>query len=115
MLKTLRMFDRRLVPLLGLLLTLVFALPAFEAHACAVELSAPVASASLDVADDAAPECPDCGPACANGCCHAAHAAIANDAPVTKAAGPVRAVETWADAAEAPLSRPAGPERPPRT
>lgn len=114
MLKALRTADRRLVPLLGLLLTLVFALPGFEVHACTVEPSAPVAAGAVAAVGDPASECQDCGPACANGCCHAAHAAIAHETPVLKAAQPVRDAERWVDAAQPPLIQPSGPDRPPR-
>jgi hypothetical protein len=114
MLKALRTLDRRLVPLLGLVLTLVFALPAFETHACTVEPSAPAATGAITAAGDSASQCQDCGPACANGCCHAAHPAIAPDAPVAKTIRPTHDAEPWIDAAQAPLIQPSGPDRPPR-
>lgn len=96
-----------------LLLTLIFAAPAFESHACADE--AP--SAAVQVVDGSTPAddaCPDCGPACANGCCHAAHCAIAPDVSVMRAVIVFDAPPAWSHVAGRPLDRPAGPERPPR-
>jgi hypothetical protein len=77
MLKTMRDMIRRLGFVGGLLLTLAFAVPAFEAHACADELSPLAAEAVMDAPADPDQPCPDCGPGCANGCCHAPHSATA--------------------------------------
>ena len=95
-----------------LMLTLVFAAPAFESHACAEEVPA-----AVQIVDNAAPAddgCPDCGPACANGCCHAAHCAIAPDVSILRAPVVFEAPPAWSHVAGRPLDRPAGPDRPPR-
>ena len=98
----------------GLLLTLAFALPAFESHACAAELSPPSVEASIDTPAEPNVQCPGCGPACANGCCHAPHVATAPDisGPPQPLASVAPAV--WADVVGQPLDAPGGPERPPR-
>ena len=98
----------------GVLLALVFALPAFESHACAAELSSSAAVA-FDVAgagDDQ--QCPDCGPACAGGCCHAPHAATAPDVAAAVATPKFSAPAAWTHRAGRTLDAPGGPDRPPR-
>ena len=77
MVKPLREMVRRFGFVSTLLLTLVFAMPAFETHACATESPASAQVAEVASGDDV--QCPDCGPACANGCCHAPHSAVSND------------------------------------
>lgn len=92
-------------------MALAFALPAFEAHACQDADAGDVAAASATSGDDG---CPDCGTACANGCCHAPHPAIAPEpaqiAPALETHDRVARPEKGAP----PDLRPSGPERPPR-
>jgi hypothetical protein len=98
----------------GVLLTLAFAMPAMASHACASELSPPSSESTVGAATDGDAQCPDCGPACANGCCHAPHAATPADAG-TQPRGSVFATPViWADVTGRLLYAPAGPERPPR-
>lgn len=112
MLKVARDMIRRMGFVGGLLLTLAFALPAFESHACAQEPSRPGVTAAAPAGQDAA--CPDCGPACANGCCHASHAATAPDSLVASGTAVFAAPTGWAHMTGRPLDSPGGPERPPR-
>ena len=115
MTRALRTIFGRLGVVGSLLLTLVFSLPAFEAHACADELSPPSASASIDAGADAGEQCPDCGPACASGCCHAPHTAVVPD--LAPPAGTLRFLSpvAWMNAFPPAARRPDGPDRPPRT
>ncbi|RZJ01194.1 MAG: hypothetical protein EON90_04500 [Brevundimonas sp.] len=114
MLKPLRDMIRRIGFVGGVLLTLAFAMPALASHACASELSPPVAETTASVAADGETQCPDCGPACANGCCHAPHAATPAAVGV-EPRGPVFAAPgAWVHVTGRPLDAPAGPERPPR-
>ncbi|MFC5342282.1 efflux RND transporter permease subunit [Brevundimonas staleyi] len=80
---------RQLMSRMGLtgavVLALAFATPAFASHACATEACAPAGRTSIDAPAEAGEACPDCGPACANGCCHAQHAATAPDLSVPAA------------------------------
>lgn len=109
----LRKIHRHLGYVLGLCVMLAVTSPALEAHACIPE---PVSAfTALDNSVDEAPACPDCGPACASGCCHLAHAAIPAEAPPATAALPVAAPSAWVSAASAPLILPSGPDRPPRS
>lgn len=105
--------------LLVLAVILTAAAPAFEAHACTDPscglgpVTAETSVISSDGGSDQAP-CSDCGPACANGCCHAAHVAIPVEPPVV---APVIAFATpasWRNAAPLPPTAPSGPHRPPR-
>lgn len=114
MLKSLRDMIRRIGFVGGVLLTLVFAAPALASPACASELSPPVMETTAKAATDIESQCPDCGPACANGCCHAPHVATpAGDGVEPK--GPVFAAPVaWTHVTGRPLDAPAGPERPPR-
>ena len=114
MLKALRQMVGRMGLVSGLLLTLVFALPAFESHACADEPSPPVAEAVADTPADRDLQCPDCGPACANGCCHAPHVATAPDVAMIGGTAVFAAPAVWANALGRPLGATQGPERPPR-
>jgi len=113
MLKTLREMIRRTGFVGGLLLTLAFALPTFESHACAGE---PIAAVWVEAGapGDADRQCPDCGPACANGCCHAPHAATSPDSLVSPKAPVFAASVVWSHVTGRPLDSPAGPDRPPR-
>ena len=106
---------RRLGLACTLLLALAFAVPSFASHVCAEsEACAPNAQVVVDAVSDADPACEDCGPACANGCCHAPHPATAPDVAAipahligVKPSGPALATAP-------PSLRPSGPERPPR-
>lgn len=113
MLRTLREIVSRLGLVSTLLLTLVFALPAFESHACATE--APSSAQVVDAAGGDAIQCPDCGPACANGCCHAPHSTMSNDLATPRFIAIFGQPHAWSDSVASPLGRPDGPERPPRT
>lgn len=114
MLRAARILIRRLGYVSVVLLTLVFAAPAFESHACADEspLSASQVAEASGGADDV--QCPDCGPACANGCCHLTHSAIAPDVATPRAVSVFVRPAAWVHVAGGPLDRPAGPDRPPQ-
>lgn len=105
---------RRLGFIGGILLTLVFAMPAFESHACAAE--PPFSSAVVEAGSSGEqnPACPDCGPACANGCCHAPHAIATVDRIEPRAPSVRVRPSTDLETVGLPFERPAGPERPPR-
>lgn len=115
---TMLRFLRKMIARLGLagavVLALAVAAPAFAAHACINESCAPSGQTSVQAPADADDACPDCGPACANGCCHAPHVST----PVTMApplcAPHVARSQIWLDQTALPLIRPAGPDRPPR-
>lgn len=96
-----------------LLLTLVFAMPAFESHACADEAPSSVIAVVADAGGDDA-QCPDCGPACANGCCHAPHSAVPAEDHVYRAPAAFGHPQAWSSVAGRPLDRPNGPDRPPQ-
>jgi len=112
MLKALRENVRRLGFVSTLLLTLVFAMPAFESHACATEAQTRVQV--VETAGGADIRCPDCGPACANGCCHAPHSAVSGDMATPRFIAVFGQPRAWSDSFAPPLGRPDGPERPPR-
>ncbi|WGM30672.1 hypothetical protein [Brevundimonas sp. NIBR11] len=115
MLRLLRKMIARMSLAGALLLSLAFAAPAFAVEICIDTDCAASTRTAFEVAPDNGAPCPDCGPACANGCCHAQHAATAPDvfAPSpTRLA--TRTAELWMHEAAPPLARPAGPERPPR-
>ena len=98
-----------------LLLALAFAAPSFASHVCAEsEACAPNAQVVVDAVSDADPACEDCGPACANGCCHAPHPATAPT--LAEVAAPTLGVKPIGPglATAPPSLRPTGPERPPR-
>ncbi|MES2860922.1 MAG: hypothetical protein V4701_05585 [Pseudomonadota bacterium] len=106
---------RRLGLACALLLALAFATPAFATHVCAEsETCAPSAPAMADASSDNDPACPDCGPACANGCCHAPHAATAPEPIGAPTPGVVARTQAWRHAMAPPPVAPAGPDRPPR-
>ena len=106
---------RRLGLVCTLLLALTFAAPAFASHVCAEsEACAPNAQVVVDSVSNADPACEDCGPACANGCCHAPHPATAPTlADVTAPTLGVKPIGPGLATAP-PSLRPTGPERPPR-
>ncbi|WP_143275686.1 hypothetical protein [Brevundimonas sp. SH203] len=113
MLKPLREIVGRFGFVGTLLLALAFTVPAFESHACVAE-----ASSRVEVVDatsgGADVQCPDCGPACANGCCHAPHSAMSNDMSAPRFVAVFGHPSVWSDTVASPLGRPDGPERPPR-
>ena len=113
MLKPLREMVLRFGFVSTLLLTLVFATPAFESHACATE--APTSAQIVEATPGDDVQCPDCGPACANSCCHAPHAAVSNDLATPRFIAVFGKPQAWSDSVASPLGRPDGPERPPRT
>lgn len=98
-----------------MLLALAFVLPAMSSHACA-----PAPSDVVQITDAGQTEpnddpCQDCGPACANGHCHAPHPAIVGDGlammqPAATFAMPL----SWSHSPLLAPSPPDGPERPPR-
>lgn len=98
----------------GMLLTLTFAMPALASHACGSELSPPIADTTAGASADGKAQCPDCGPACANGCCHAPHVATPIDHGVESEGVVFAAPVAWVHVTGWPLDAPAGPERPPR-
>ena len=114
MLRLLRQMMGRMGLTGAIVMALAFTTPAFASHACATEACSPAGRTSVDAPSDAEDACPDCGPACANGCCHAQHAATAPE--LTAPSSPVftARAEAWLHEAAPPLSRPAGPDRPPR-
>ena len=98
----------------GVLLSLVFVMPAFESHACADEPAPASVSFAVQPSSESETQCPDCGPACAGGCCHAQHSAVPAEPDATRAIAVFIPPLAWADAAGRALGRPAGPDRPPR-
>lgn len=109
---------RRMIARTGLagavVLAMTFAAPAFASHACNDEGCAPAGQTAFAAPSDGGDACPDCGPACANGCCHAQHAATAPDLAAPSSPLFVTRAEIWVHEAGPPLARPAGPDRPPR-
>jgi hypothetical protein len=99
-----------------LMLVVVFAVPAFASHACASPVSDISISAEASISDpvDDCAGCPDCGPACAGGCCHAPHSGMTVDLMVQQNAITFERTSSWAHVVRAPMTRPSGPERPPR-
>lgn len=98
-----------------MLLALIFAAPGFEANACTVE--GPASSADIIMQADNTnedPACLDCGPACATHCCHASHTGLLVTPSIERATLSFTRVTTWIDTLGHPVSRPQGPERPPR-
>jgi len=108
---------RRLQVISVLLLAVVFTAPAFESQACPpapVDMTVPaIIAASASPADECA-GCPDCGPACAGGCCHAPHSGMTADPTAHRSQVAFARPSAWSHVVRAPMSRPAGPERPPR-
>ena len=111
-------FLRKMMGRMGLagavVLSLAFAAPAFASHSCTDPSCAPASETAFATASDAGDGCPDCGPACANGCCHAPHPAAASELGQPSAPIGIAAPAVWTQAAQPPRVRPAGPERPPR-
>jgi hypothetical protein len=106
---------RRLGFVSSLLLTLAFAAPAFESHACPDETPPAGVQVVSDGATENGAQCPDCGPACANGCCHAPHSAVSPENQTPRTVCAFGSALVWSDATCLPLDRPAGPDRPPRS
>ena len=96
-----------------LLLTLAALAPALEAHACVDPDCAPTVLAFEAAADGERP-CADCGPACANGCCHAPHVATTPDFPAIQSLPAYASAPAWSDAVAPPPADTSGPRRPPR-
>lgn len=113
MFKALSEMVRRFAFVCTLLLTVAFAMPAFESHACAAEASGGVQV--VETVGGADGQCPDCGPACANGCCHAPHSAMSSDLATPRFIAVFGQPQAWSDSVASPLGRPDGPERPPRS
>lgn len=111
MLRPLREMVRRFGFVSTLLLTLVFAMPAFESHACS---AAPTSVEIVEAVSGEDIQCPDCGPACANGCCHAPHSAVPNDMAKPRFIAVFGQPRAWSDIVASPLGRPDGLERPPK-
>jgi len=112
MVTALRKMVRRLGFVSALLLTVAFAMPAFESHACVGEASGGVQM--VEKVDGGDCLCPDCGPACANGCCHAPHSAMPSDLTTPRFIAVFGQPQSWSDSVACPLGRPDGPDRPPR-
>lgn len=113
MLKAAHNMLRRLGFVGGLVLALIFTMPAFESHACAAEVLATADGLVAVVALDHGETCPDCGPACATTCCHAPHMAIAPDLSVSGTDDIARPAFWSRQEPLAPV-RPSGPDQPPR-
>ena len=114
MLRLLRKMIARMGMAGAVVLALAFAAPAFASHACIDERCAPSSQTAVEAPADADDACPDCGPACANGCCHAQHAATAPDLAAPSSPPVVTRTDVWFQDAAPPLALPAGPDRPPR-
>lgn len=114
MLRLMRQMMSRMGLTGAVVLALAFATPGFAAHACASEACAPAGRTLIAASADADDACPDCGPACANGCCHAQHAATAPELSAPMSPIRIARAEVWVHEAAPPLARPAGPDRPPR-
>ena len=95
-----------------LLLTLAALAPALEAHAC-VDADCAPAVLAFDTAEDDRPRA-DCGPACANGCCHAPHVATTPDFAAVPQPPSYASTPAWSDAVAPPPADMSGPRRPPR-
>ena len=116
MLRFLREMIARMGVAGALVLSLAFTAPAFAAEVCIDADCIASTRTAFEAAPDGGEPCPDCGPACANGCCHAQHAATAAEVSTRSSAPRIaRTAELWVHEAAPPLARPAGPDRPPRT
>jgi len=98
----------------GMLLALAFAAPALASHACASDLAPSWGQTTASTLAHGEAQCPDCGPACANGCCHAPHVATPPNAVIESKGPQFAAPVAWAHMTGRPLDSPAGPDRPPR-
>lgn len=114
MLKVARDMIKRLGFVGGLVLALLFAAPVVEAHACAAEPVLIADGLFLVETGDHGDSCPDCGPACANMCCHAPHLAIANALP-QDSAHDVEHPAHWTHQNALATAPPSGPDQPPRS
>ena len=99
-----------------LLLAMVFTAPAFESHACPAQVEAAVSAeaAPSTVLADERSGCPECGPACAGGCCHAPHPGMTADLTPDRSPVAFTREADWAHVLLVPTGRPTGPERPPK-
>ena len=99
-----------------ILLAVAFCVPAFDSHACAApttDMSVAAGVQSVDAVGNCA-SCPDCGPSCAGGCCHAPHPGMAAETAGQRGLFTFERPSTWSHVVRAPMTRPSGPERPPR-
>ncbi|WP_395943988.1 hypothetical protein [Brevundimonas sp.] len=104
----------RLKLVFQLVLALAVFAPAVSAHACVDQNCGVVAVGVESSADDDQRGCADCGPACANGCCHAPHPATPPDLQPKDARTSPASRMTWTHSAEPPPVAASGPRRPPR-
>ncbi|RZJ18207.1 MAG: hypothetical protein EON91_06545, partial [Brevundimonas sp.] len=114
----LRFLDR-IIGRLGLgcaiVLAMTFAAPAFASHICADSVT--YSPNAVDVVEavetpvDMDDACPDCGPACADGCCHAPHAATASILDTPSSHTSLVRIGGWLRQTAPPMIRPAGPHR----
>ena len=102
----------RLLFLLVVMMTA--AAPAAEAHVCADPACGVIRTSVEAPAQTDDRPCADCGPACAGGCCHAAHVAIPVEPPVIAPVAAFATPQAWRHAAPLPPTAPSGPLRPPR-
>lgn len=118
MLKTLASMVARFRLFSLVLLAAAFVAPAYEGHACAAEgLGAAVvfaAASASPASDDGCAGCPDCGPACASGCCHAPHSGVTPSLMNHRFADVFAAPAAWRHVTRAPMHSPPGPDHPPR-
>jgi hypothetical protein len=115
MLKAVQHKLRRLGFVSALLLALAMVMPVPQAEARAVEADSFCAAVTVTVIDDCGDaECQDCLVGCIHNCCHGPHPALAASltARLVKADG--QAPSAMDAAVGAPLSRPDGPDHPPR-
>ena len=100
-----------------LLLAMVFTAPAFESHACPapqVEAAVSAEAAPSSVSADERSGCPECGPTCAGGCCHAPHPGMTADLAPYRSPVAFDRESPWPQSLSVPAGRPTGPERPPQ-
>lgn len=110
----LRLFGR-----LGLLGALLMALAAGAVSAPAQAFAPDQTIAAELAADTSTPcdidSCFDCGPACGHGCCHGSLVVIAATQAALPAPFAFAIAPAWSQRSLAPLARPSGPDRPPRS
>lgn len=110
---------RKMIARMGLagavVLVLAVATPALASHVCTDTGCAPAGQTAFEITPNTDAGCSDCGPACANGCCHAPHPATSPDLDQLSVPVFVALAEVWSQDAAPPLNRPVGPDRPPRS
>lgn len=102
----------RVLVLVATLMAIIAVNSAMAADACA---AAP-ATETEQAMESAEPweDCPDCGPTCETGCCHALHTlALVGEQPDLSRPSH-EATRTWPSPHRWPLPQPSGPDRPPR-